>query len=389
MSYDIVVSGAGLAGLSAACTFGARGWRVLLLDPAPRPPDPAQAGADLRSTAILRPGRDMLEGAGAWPLMDGDAAPLRVMRILETTQEPPAARDFRADEIGEDAFGWNLRNTDIRRGLLARLDQLDTVEARFGTAVTGWTGREAEALVRLSDDTRETARLVVAADGRDSPLRAMAGIGARTHDTGQAAIVFAVQHPVPHDDVSTEVYRGGGPFTLVPVPGDGGDRSIVVWMTHAQEAARLMALPDDAFAVEATERSARAQGPLTLVGPRQSWPLVFRIAERMTARRLALVAEAAHAIPPIGAQGLNMSLADIEGLAAIPPDSLGRPRPLADWEAARLSDVRTRMAAVFALNQVALWGPGPWSRLRAAGTALVQGPAPLRRGLMRAGLGGS
>src|SRR5690606_27539509 len=129
---------------------------------------------------------------------------------------------------------------------------------------------------------------------------------------GQKAVVFAVTHDHPHGGMSTEVHRAGGPFTLVPLPDlDGRPCSSVVWMAEGPEALRLAALPEDDFAAAATDRSAWVYGPLRLAAKRQVWPIISQIAHRLTGPRAALVAEAAHVVPPIGAQGLNMSLADI------------------------------------------------------------------------------
>ena len=241
------------------------------------------------------------------------------MRIVDASGTRHVARDFRADDLSDAPFGWNVTNRAIRRGLLDRARSLPNVDLRFGLGVEGLFAREAEARVRLSDGTTLTARLVLACDGRDSPLRGLAGIGARRVDYGQTALVFAVAHAEPHHDVSIEIHRAGGPFTLVPLPDqDGEHRSSIVWMDTTAEQARRLDLDDAAFAAEAQERSAGVMGPLRLVSPRNAWPIASTLADRFTARRLALAAEAAHAMPPIGAQGLNTSLADIAACATSP-----------------------------------------------------------------------
>ncbi|MEM7709814.1 MAG: FAD-dependent monooxygenase [Pseudomonadota bacterium] len=387
---DILIAGAGPAGLSAACALGAEGHRVLLVDPVPPVTTGDASDADLRTTALLQPARELLDRAGAWSGLAPHATDLQVMRIVDAARNVRVARDFRADDMGDLPFGWNVPNWLIRRELLARIETLDIVETRFGISVARLLAREAHARVTLSDGIRIQAQLVIACDGRDSPLRDMAGISARTVDYGQTAIVFAVTHDLPHDDVSIEVHRTGGPFTLVPLPpADGVHRSAVVWMDSATEQARRMALPEDDFEAEADERSAKVMGSLWLASRRAAWPIISRRADRMTGRRLALAAEAAHAMPPIGAQGLNTSLQDVAALRDLAAKApLGSPAMLDAYARAREAEVTVRMAGIDMLNRVSIAGLGAAQGLRGVGIAALHDVAPLRRLAMRMGLGG-
>lgn len=392
--FDIVISGGGVAGLTAAATFGAAGFRTLCVDPAPPVTDAAAEGADLRTTAFLQPARALLEGAGLWARLAPHAMPLQRMRIVDAGGVDPAprvTRDFVAAEIGPEPFGWNLPNWLLRREMAARLADLPNVDFRPGTGFAGLLTREGAALVRLSDGARVSARLVIGADGRDSPVRAAAGIGARTIRYGQKAVVFAVTHDRPHENVSTEVHRTGGPFTLVPLPDhDGRPCSAVVWMEPGPEAMQLMALPEADFAAAASARSAGVLGPLTLVSRRQVWPIISRVADAMTAERVALMAEAAHVVPPIGAQGLNMSLADLAGLrdlAIARPEGLGDRVMLGAYARRRHPEVLLRVAGIDMLNRASMATPQPLRDLRAAGIRVLHDLAPIRRGLMRLGLG--
>lgn len=389
-SVDILVSGGGLAGLSAAAVFGGMGLRVLVVDPAPRADD--GPGADLRTTAILQPGADLLDRAGVWARLLPQAMPLRVMRIVDAGGPEPqvrAVRDFDSADLSDRPFGWNLPNAVILRALRAHLAGLPGVAYRPGTGTAGVLAREGEVRVALSDGTRVSARLLVAADGRDSPVRRALDIPVTTLRYGQTALVFAVTHPIPHDNVSTEVHRSGGPFTLVPLPDHAGrPASAVVWMERAAEAARLAALDEEAFAALATERSAHVQGPLRLVTPRQAWPIIGQVAHRLSAQRVALVAEAAHVVPPIGAQGLNMSLADIACLADLAGQGeLGGAAMLDAYHRRRHPDVLARVMGIDALNRASMAGAPLWRDLRGRGLRLLHDIAPLRRGLMQLGLG--
>ena len=389
---EILIAGAGPAGLAAACVLGAEGHRVTLVDPAP-PVAADDPQADLRTTALLQPARDLLDRAGAWAALEPHGAELWTMRIVDAGSGAPSGqsvvRDFEARDVGDAPFGWNLPNTVLRAGLLARAEALETVTVRFGVSVAGLLPRTSGARVSLSDGSRLSAALVVACDGRDSPVRRMAGIGARRVDYRQTAIVFAVGHAAPHGNVSTEVHRTGGPFTLVPLPDrDGGHRSAVVWMDGAEAQAERMELSAEAFEAAANDRSAGVQGALTLLTDRAAWPIASQMAERFTARRLALAGEAAHGMPPIGAQGLNTSLKDIAVLRDLcAGGDIGSDAMLDAYARARRTDVALRMAGIDLLNRTSIAGPAPLRALRARGVAAIHDVAAIRRGLMRLGLG--
>ena len=387
---DILIAGAGPAGLAAACVLGAAGHSVTLVDPAAPVTGEDAPGADLRTTALLQPARVLLETAGTWEGLARHAMPLDVMRIVDAAATPPVIRDFVASDIGLDSFGWNVPNWLLRRELLARVTDMPQVTTRFGHPVAGLLLREAGAYVRLSDGTAITAALVIACDGADSPLRRMAGIGARRIDHDQVALVLAVEHDMPHGNVSTEVHRQGGPFTLVPLPDrDGRHRSAVVWMDEAEAQARRRALPPAALAAEVQDRSAGVLGPLHPVGQVAGWPIRSVLADRLTARRFALAGEAAHAMPPIGAQGLNTSLSDIAQLRDLCAEGdPGDGDRLATYQRRRWPVLATRMAGIGALNAASRTGLAPLQVLRAHGLAVIHDVAPLRRAMMRLGLAG-
>ena len=309
---DIVVSGGGVAGLTAAAVFGTAGFSVLCVDPTPPVTERDAEGSDLRTTAFLQPAQQLLDFAGLWQRLAPHAADLQIMRIVDAggpAPEPRATRDFNASDISDKPFGWNLPNWLLRREMVAHLEEMGNVEFRPGTGTTALFTREAEARVTLSDGQTVRTRLVVAADGRNSPMREAADIGVKTTRYGQKALAFAVTHPIPHGNVSTEIHRSGGPFTLVPLPDYNGlPSSAIVWMERGPEVQRLADLDTAAFEEAMNVRSCQLYGPLTLASRRTTWPIISQLADRMYGERLALVAEAAHVVPPIGAQGLNMSL---------------------------------------------------------------------------------
>lgn len=391
---DILVSGGGVAGLTAAAAFGSAGFSVICTDPEPPVTDREASGADHRSTAFLHPSIPVLQAAGLWDRLAPHAAPLQVMRIIDAggpVSEPRIVKDFDAAEISDQPFGWNLPNWLLRREMVARLGELPNVTFLPGTATARVMTREAEALATLSDGKRISARLIVAADGRNSTVRQEMGIDVTTTRYGQKALAFAVAHPIPHNNVSTEIHRSGGPFTLVPLPDrNGGPASAVVWMETGPEVARLAALPMDAFEAAINERSCGILGPLRLDSALTIWPIITQVAERLTAPHVALIAEAAHVMPPIGAQGLNMSLADLSALldlAMARPADLGSPEMLAAYERKRHLEVKARLAGVDLLNRTSMLGEPFLRDLRAGALNALYSLGPVRKTLMKAGLG--
>lgn len=394
LSFDIVISGGGIAGLTAAAAFGKAGFSVLCVDPAPPITTRDADGADLRSTAFLQPARDFLNDIGLWPVLAPFATPLQTMRIVDAggeVAEPRVTKDFDAADISEEPFGWNLPNWLLRREISAVLNDLPNVEFRPGVKAETLFTRTAQARVGLSDGTKVFAKLVIAADGRNSPMRNAAGIGVQTTRFGQKALAFAVTHSLPHRFVSTEIHRTGGPFTLVPLPDfDGKPSSAIVWMEESAKADALMALNETAFEDAMNKRSCELYGPLKLASKRTIWPIIAQKADSLIAERLAVVAEAAHVVPPIGAQGLNMSLKDIAtllDLATKHPEQLGDQHMLDAYQKARYGDVKLRVAGITALNRTSMASDQTLRDLRAKGIDLLHGIGPVRHGLMKLGLG--
>ncbi len=391
MKTQIMISGGGVAGLTAACLFGTNGFDVLCVDPTPPVTDREAEGSDLRSTAFLQPSVQVLERAGIWHQLAPFTTPLQTMQIADAGDDGQLrnARAFDASDISELPFGWNLPNWLIRRELVARIKTLTNVDFRPGVSTERMLARTAGAKLWLSDDTQVDAELVIAADGRGSLLREAAGIDVKTTRYGQMALAFAVTHPIAHGNVSTEIHRSGGPFTLVPLPDhEGLPSSAVVWMENADTAQKLFELGEDAFEAAMSERSCHLLGPLKLASRRSIWPIISQMASRFSAKRLALVAEAAHVVPPIGAQGLNMSLADLQtllDLSATHP--LGNPEMLDAYDRARRNQVGLRVKGIDLLNRTSR-AEADWLRAaRSWGIGAIHDAKPIRTGLMQLGLG--
>jgi 2-octaprenyl-6-methoxyphenol hydroxylase len=391
---EILVAGGGIAGLTAAAAFAAVGFEVVCVDPAPE----GAGSEDERSTAFLVPSVRLLERAGVWERLAPHASPLRVMRIVDAGGPELAVRetaDFVSDEVGEPAFGYNLPNRVIRRELGAHFAAASGARLVAAERVERVTPRTAGAIARLAGGGQVRAGLVVAADGRDSELREAAGIRARRWGYGQHAVVCTLSHAVPHGGVSIEIHRAGGPFTLVPLSDrEGTPQSALVWMERGPRAAALAEMPAEDFEAEANARACGVLGTLRLAGPRRLWPIVAQVADRLDGPRLALIAEAAHVVPPIGAQGLNMSLGDVAALVELCAAArgagrdAGAPELLRRYHRTRHPAMVARVLGIDALNRAAMAEAPALRDLRRAGLTMLNGVAPLRRAAMRLGMGG-
>ena len=393
-TVDVLICGGGLAGLTAAAAFGHAGHSVLLVDPAQPKTDGSLGQSDLRSTAFLRPARALFEEIGLWPAFARHAVPLQALRIVDTAGEPPQARAervFRADDMGGGPLGWNFLNWMIRQEVLSHLAKQPNVDLRFGTGFRNLLTRTTGAIVTLSSRTQIGAQLVIGADGRNSAVRDAVGISCQTTRYGQKSLAFTATHVHGHENISTEIYHRGGPFTMVPLADlDGKPASAIVWMNPGPTTVDLANLAVEAFNAEMTRRSANLFGPLELASARAVWPIISQRAARLTGLRTALIAEAAHVLPPIGAQGLNTSLNDVAALlqaAQTYPQAIGGRVMLDMYDRARRRDIANRVRVIDLFNRVTRSGDIGLQSLRLAGLKAGHDIQPLRRALMRVGMG--
>ncbi len=380
---EIAVIGAGPAGLTTAIALAAAGLETALVSKRPARPDN-------RTTALLAGSVRALETLGVWASCRHQAAPLEAIRIIDDTRRLIRAPEvvFHAAEIGLEAFGYNIENQHLVAALDSRAASLPQLR-RIDQAAAAIEGEADRIRVRLADESRLEARLVIGADGRRSLCREAAGIIADAFDYDQAALTLNVSHTRPHAGTSTEFHTGSGPFTLVPLP---GMRSSLVCVVDPREAERLGSLPAPALAHEIERRAHSILGKVTLEAEPSLFPLGVETARKISAHRIALVGEAAHALPPIGAQGLNLGLRDAATIAELAATARqggrdpGSPEVLTRYETARRADATTRAAAVDLLNRSLLSDFLPIQGIRGLGLYLIDRVGPLRRALMREGI---
>lgn len=381
--FDAGVIGGGPAGLAAAIALAQAGARTALV--ARRLPY-----ADNRTTALLGASVDLLESLDVWSRCRDKAAALEVMRLVDDTNRlfrAPEVR-FSCHEIGLDAFGYNIDNRSLMLALEARAAELQGL-IRFDD--------EAESVVIEADDVAMrtaggqflTARLVVGADGRHSLCREAAGIAVTRRDLMQTALTFNVGHARPHRNVSTEFHTQHGPCVFVPLP---GNRSSVVWVSAPAEADRLRALSDEDLSAAIEKQSHSILGRMTVEPGRNVFPLAIERPQSFARDRIALVGEAAHVVPPIGAQGLNLGLRDAADIARLAGEAIasgqdpGADDVLKRYDRARRPDILSRTFAIDIANRSLLNDFLPLQPVRAVGMHLLGAIGPLRRFAMREGL---
>lgn len=380
--YDITIVGPGPVGLLAALSL-APGRRVCLVGP-------LAEGRDGRTAALLAPSVEMLADLGVWPALAPHAAPMTHMRIVDDSDSlfrPPPV-EFAASEVNLEAFGWNVENARLTAALAEAVAADSRIEWRR-VLLQDVTAGECARLTLADGETIE-ADLVVAADGRRSRVREAAGIEVREHRYRQTALTTILRHQRSHRNVSTEFHKRAGPITLVPMPpGERpGWRSSLVWVAEPHHAKRLLSLGDEGFATAVELISHRVLGSMEVDGPRGSVPLGAMKAKRFVGERLALVGEAAHVLPPIGAQGLNLGFTDVSTLHRLLAKGRdpGDPATLGLYDRTRRADVRLRSIAVDGLNRSLLSGSPLVDAARGIGLGLLGRIGPLRRAVVRAGL---
>ena len=378
-----VVVGRGPAGLTAAIALAEGGTQTLLVGSRPAKPDN-------RTTALLADSVTALNTLGVWSLCRAKAAPLKVMRIVDDTGRlwrAPEVR-FEASEIGLDAFGYNIENRHLIDAMEERACNLSGLQIVDGEVLAIKPERD-EVAIELRDGATYRAPIAIGADGRNSICRSAVGIDMDERDYPQVAITLCVRHSRPHQDTSTEFHTPYGPFTLVPLP---GNRSSLVWVVDPERADDLASLDDAELSAEIERASYSILGKIEAEPARGRFPLRVATARRFADRRIALVGEAAHVIPPIGAQGLNLGLRDAATISelAIKADrqsqDIGGAEMLASYDRLRRADVGSRTFAIDFLNRTLLSDFLPAQSMRGLGLYLIDRIGPLRRAVMREGV---
>jgi len=385
---DIIVSGAGASGLAATIALARAGFSVLCAGTSDTRPNG-------RTVALFEGSLRHLKAMGVWPRLEPLAQPIRAIRMIDDTGAhltvPPLT--LQASEIGLAALGANIENDKLVAALLAEAKALPSVRLT-GTFLADIRFGDGAVEVRDTEGALTTAALIVAADGRRSPARIAAGIGARAWSYNQVALTALLSHRKPHGEVSTEFHTRNGPCTLVPLRGtpEHPHRSSLVWLMSPREAERRRALDDAALAIELQHQTRSVVGRIALEPARGHFPMGGLKVNRLVGHRILLMGEAAHAFPPLAAQGLNLSLRDTAELVATLTAArrelrdIGALDSLRPYERARSRDIALRTNGIDILNRSIMTDFAPVDAVRGAGAVALRLVGPLRRAIMREGI---
>jgi 2-octaprenyl-6-methoxyphenol hydroxylase len=378
---EVIVVGGGPTGLMAAVALAAGGVPTVLIGRKPN---------DNRTTALLASSVTALDTLGVWEACREHAGALRTLRIVDATgrlwRAPEVA--FKCEEIDLDAFAYNIENRHLVAALEARAAQLPLLTL-VDDDVLGLRVAAAQVTVETSHGGALDAPLVVGADGRRSLCREAALIDTTERRTPQTALTVSFAHTRPHNDTSTEFHTVTGQFTLVPLP---GNRSSLVWVLAPGDAEEMAALDDAALSQEIEKASHSILGKISVEPGRGIFPLSVIGATRFAANRIALAGEAAHIIPPVGAQGLNLGFRDAAAIAELAAAAwraggdVGADELLIRYDRVRRADVGTRTLAADLLNRSLLTSFLPVQGLRGLGLYALEQIGPLRRAIMREGV---
>jgi len=377
---EAAVVGAGPAGLLSAIALAAAGVETLLIAPSAQP--------DHRTTALLAGSVMALDTLGVWQSCQPHAAPLKKLRIVDDTGWLLRAPEvlFDAAEIDCDAFGYNIENRHLLAALQTRAAALGLKCVAEPALAIEW---DSSGVTIKYAQGQARVRLAIGADGARSLCRTAAGIATAKHSYPQSALTVNLSHTRPHEETSTEFHTDQGPFTLVPLP---GRRSSLVCVATPAQCAELASLTDAELSAEIERQSHSLLGKLTVETGRGLFPLAVEIAETVARNRIALVGEAAHVVPPIGAQGLNLGLRDAASIAELVAEARQQSRDIGGvdllerYERERRADITSRTLAVDLLNRSLLTEFLAAHGARGLSLYMVDHVGPLRRALMREGI---
>jgi 2-octaprenyl-6-methoxyphenol hydroxylase len=391
-TFDVAIIGAGPVGGALACRLAAAGRKILLVDKAALPPM-EHPDFDGRAYAIAAGSKRLLDEAGLWAALPFPPCPILNIDVTDGRVGRPASPlklQFDHEAVGDDPFGWIIEARALRIAINRQIHEHANILV-LAPAEASVTRGEHEASIAITGGPTHTARLIVAADGRNSPLRAEAGIPVTRIPYRQSAVVCAIAHAKPHKGVALEHFLPGGPFAQLPMsPTDQHENiSAIVFTDKTEIAARLAALDNAAFTREVAKRLGPHLGPISLIGRRWTYPLSAMHAARYTAPRLALVGDSAHGIHPIAGQGLNLGLRDALALADLlaTTEDPGSAKTLAAYQAARRPANLAMLAATDSLDRLFSTNNPAIRLARDLGLAAVDRMPRLKRRFMLAAMG--
>lgn len=380
--YDIIISGASYTGLALACALSQAlrgGISIAVLDRAPEGgrEAPGAGKGSPRAFAMSAASKRMLDVLGVWPRIAGDAQPVSEIEITDSSLDAGIrpillTYDNHLDD-GEPA-SFIVPDANLASALRQAASEAPNVALIAATEAKTFDEVPGGLQITCADGSSYLCGLLVAADGRRSPVRDTAGIKLVTWDYAQSGVCTVVAHEQPHHGRAVQHFLPSGPFAILPLP---GNRSCVTWSEDRQHARQLMSLDDAAFLDELAKRFGRRLGQLSLAGPRASWALSMHIARSFIAPRIALIGDTARGVHPIAGQGLNLGFRDVAALAETVAEGVrvgldaGDQQALEQYERWRRFDSAMSTAAYDGLNRLFSNDITLLRSLREAGLSLV------------------
>lgn len=386
---DILISGGGIAGLTLAKLLSGLDLKIDVIEPHP-PASFKKTDITGRTVALMDSSLNVIKAANIWDSIKDQSCPMKAMRIIDDSRGDSKVieTDFEAREIGMKEFGYNIPNALLRAALFDDIKKVKNIKIH-NSAFTSFSYENTAIIASFEDGSKLKASLLTGADGRNSSVRKAANITSHIKKYDQSAITCIINHSRTHNSTATEFHRSGGPFALVPMP---GNQSSVVWVEKHERAENLLRLKKHEFEQALEKNSNRLLGGITLETTPISWPLSTIKANKLTVPRIALIAEAAHVMSPITAQGLNLSLRDVAALAEVIADALrvgldiGSNSVLNKYEKRRSLDIDTRVFGVDSMNKLVSNDISIIRDLRRLGLKATAQTPPLKRFAMKHGL---
>ncbi len=390
---DILIAGGGLNGPALALALAQGGLKVIVIDNRPAPAR-AEAGFDGRAYALAIASKRLLTATGIWPRVGDKAQPIHMIKASDglAGQGPaPFFLTFDAAEIEEGPMGFLLEDRFLYAAFLEAMAEQPNITLLSGETVTEQEAGTSSVTITLASGKHLTGRLLVGCDGRGSGTATRAGIRRVGWGYGQTALVTAIRHAADHRGIAHQFFMPEGPLAILPLK--GGHHSSIVWSETAENAARIQALPDDAYLAALRPRFGDFLGDIALAGDRFTYPLSLSLAERFVAPRVALVGDAAHGVHPIAGQGLNLGLRDVAALAQVVIEAarrgedIGSPVTLESYQRWRRFDATALALGMDTVNRL-FSNDNPLLRAgRGLGLGIVNAMPTLRRRFIRQAAG--
>lgn len=379
---DILIAGGGMIGLTQALALAQSGFEVVVVDPAPTETTLAPE-FDGRASALAFTSCKLLEAIGVWPHLADDAGPIREIRISDG--DAPLFLHFDHQDVGDEPLGHMVENRHLRHALVTEVRKASKIRLIAPARIEDAQRTPGGVTATLDDGRVIRARLLIGAEGRNSPSREAAGIHTFERAYDQCGIVATVTHQRPHMGIAHERFLPSGPFAILPLT---GNRASVVWTERRDLVPAIMALSDAAFEAELARRFGDFLGRVRATGPRWQYPLTLQVSDRFVDQRLALIGDAAHGIHPIAGQGANLGLKDVAALTEVIVDAarigedIGADTVLARYQRWRRVDTVTLSVVTDALNHLFSNDIAPVRWARDLGLAAVNQMPPLKRFFM-------